>query len=262
MKLGLLGHHIQYSFSPIIFQTLSKRLNLDIKYTLYDIEEYEIAALILKLKSSEIHGLNVTKPYKEVIIKYCDELSDEARQIGSVNVLSYVDGKIIGHNTDSYGFLASLAFHNIELNDHTVCILGNGGSAKTVYESLKYQVNELNVFKRKDSNRPKIAQIEYDYQSDKIQDCTLLIQTTTIGLSEEDTLLVSETIVNKSIVVDLIYHRNTVMMQKAKQSYGGLMMLIFQALKAYEIWTQQTLKEDVVHTLKEVLENELNRNTI
>lgn len=264
MKLGLLGKGISYSYSPLIFHTLQALLNVSIEYVIFDREEDEIPTLIQELKLNRLDGLNVTKPYKETVIQYCDELSKEAKAIGSVNVLTFKDGKIIGHNTDGFGFLGLLHHHKIHLKSEQVCILGNGGSSKAVYESINMLSKDVMVFKRNESKRVSFSNLEFDYNHPNLSKCTLFIQTTTLGLNDNDPLLIDPNYLKNHTLIDLIYHRETMMMTHSKRSYGGIMMLIYQALKAYEIWDKKPIKQKdhIVGVVKEVLEHEFNRHTI
>lgn len=263
MKLGLLGHHISYSLSPKIFESISQTLNEPITYDLYDVEVHKIEHVIEKLRTGELLGLNVTKPYKEVIMKYCEELVGDAKTIGSVNTLFYDEDKVKGYNTDVFGFQKLLFTQPINKNI-PLYVFGNGGAAKAVVHILNKFHLTFMVVKRKRSRRPIIHHQEIFYE-DVSEGPGMIIQTTSVGINNDDQLLVNENIVEGKTVIDLIYHhQETIHMKLADKKMNGLVMLIFQALKSYDIWTTKDLTqhEDVIKNIKEVLNNELYRKNI
>lgn len=264
MNFGLLGKDISYSLSPIIFQTMSKVLKTPITYTLFDVEALDIKRVLNLLKGGEIQGLNVTKPYKEIVIAHCDTLSEEAKNMGAVNVLVVKDDKIVGHNTDGFGFTSLMNHFNIDVGGKNVCILGNGGSSKAVYQSLKSKAKDITVFKRAQSKQDVFAISERTYDQLDHKKCDIYIQTTTLGLKESDACVIDQKDVIDHIVIDLIYHRKTTMMSYSKNAYGGLMMLLYQALKSFEIWTNQDVskRNDLTVKIEEVLNHEFNREVV
>lgn len=261
MKLGLLGKGISYSFSPIIFKTISNKRHISLTYELFDVEKEGIQEVIDQLRNQKIHGLNVTKPYKNAIMSYCDDISEEAKDIGAVNTLVLRNGRVFGDNTDGYGFKSLINFYHLDLSNKHICILGNGGSSKAVFHSIKAYKDAIKVVKRKSSQHETFADQEVFYEDVTHDMCDIWIQTTTIGLHENDKPLIEHSFLEDSVVIDLIYHRKTEIMKAARHSYGGLMMLIFQALRSFEIWSQHHIEdlEGLSLELKEALENELNR---
>ena len=123
MKYGLIGEKLSHSFSPQIHSLLA-----DYEYRLYELEENEIEAFI---HSGNIGGMNVTIPYKQTVIPFCDEISPEAERIGSVNTIVYSGNHIVGHNTDYYGFTFMLSRAGISPKGKKSVILGSGGTCQT-----------------------------------------------------------------------------------------------------------------------------------
>ena len=260
MKLGLLGQDISYSLSPLIFKTLAHQLNMKIDYELIDVEKNDIHSVINKLKSGELQGFNVTKPFKEEIIQYCDELVGEAKLIGSVNTIIYHDFKVMGYNTDVFGFKKLLEESQFEAI-RPVFVFGNGGAAKSVVHCLERLNISSTLVKRRSSSRKQIQDKEI-YYNEVPQGPGLIIQTTTVGLHPDDALLVDKEAMMDKSLIDLIYHQSkTLHMSHAKQSVNGLTMLIYQALKSFSIWTYDeiTINESQIDQLKEVLKHELYR---
>ncbi|HAO08050.1 MAG TPA: shikimate dehydrogenase, partial [Chryseobacterium sp.] len=126
-KLGLIGKNISYSFSKKYFEDKFQKLMLkDYSYTIFDLNEIDEVEDVFS--APELLGFNVTIPYKEKIIDYLDELSDEAKNIGAVNCVLIENGKKTGYNTDAFGFEKTLLLHKKPHHDSAI-ILGNGGAA-------------------------------------------------------------------------------------------------------------------------------------
>ena len=124
MEYGLIGEHLGHSWSVEIHGLIAPY-----SYELCELAPDELGPF---LKARQFKGLNVTIPYKEAVIPYLDELSPEARSIGAVNTILHSDGKLIGFNTDYYGFSALAAHADIKFAGKSVLILGAGGAAKAV----------------------------------------------------------------------------------------------------------------------------------
>ena len=114
MKYGLLGRSLKHSFSPAIHEQFG-----NYSYELFEREEQEIEELV---KREDIGGFNITIPYKKTIMKYCDEIEENAMKIGAVNTVIKKDGKVIGYNTDFDGFIEMLRRASIEIEDKKVLI--------------------------------------------------------------------------------------------------------------------------------------------
>ncbi|MGB0202742.1 MAG: shikimate dehydrogenase family protein [Acholeplasmataceae bacterium] len=255
MTFGLLGKDIAYSQSPKIFKQIQLHTGQDLNYQLFDVEPHEISNYMEMLKNGEIQGLQVTKPYKELVIDHCDMLSPSAQKIGSVNTMYLRNGKIIGDNTDAYGFEALLASHHIILKNKNICMFGNGGAAKSVYYVLKKQGIEPLIFKRVSSKRAPISKNEHTYEDSNIQSCDIIIQTTSHDFDQNHLQQLKDMSCQPKMVIDLIYYKKTALMSIAEISYDGLIMLIYQAIKSYELFTGDTMDHisEVIETLKGVL---------
>lgn len=255
MTFGLLGKDIAYSQSPKIFKQIQLHTGQDLNYQLFDVEPHEISNYMEMLKNGEIQGLQVTKPYKELVIDHCDMLSPSAQKIGSVNTMYLRNGKIIGDNTDAYGFEALLASHHIILKNKNICMFGNGGAAKSVYYVLKKQGIEPLIFKRVSSKRAPISKNEHTYEDSNIQSCDIIIQTTSHDFDQNHIQQLKDMSCQPKMVIDLIYYKKTALMSIAELSYDGIMMLIHQAIRSYELFTGETMDQasELIKTIKGVL---------
>ena len=140
MKLGIIGENIEYTLSPKIHKKLLFEASIKGTYEIFDLLTLEeLANQIQFLKKNGYTGVNITKPYKIEILKYCDELDEVADNIGSVNTLKFMpDGKIKGYNTDYIGFLNAFTPRQTTfLKGKNAIILGNGGASKAVKFSLE-----------------------------------------------------------------------------------------------------------------------------
>ncbi|WP_374360855.1 shikimate dehydrogenase [Cloacibacterium sp.] len=235
-KFGLIGKKISYSFSKKYFEQKFQKLLLnDHSYNIIDLENLDNIKNIFE--TEHLKGLNVTIPYKEKIIPFIDELSDEAKEIGAINCISVENGKTKGYNTDAFGFEKTLLLHKKE-HQKTAIILGNGGAAKAVqYVLKKNQIPYITV--------SRTTEINYENLSENlVKENLIIIQCTPVGTFpniEDSVPFPFDGITKNHLIIDLIYNpeytkfiRNCA--EKGAKTANGLYMLEQQAEKAWEIW--------------------------
>ncbi|AKK74909.1 shikimate dehydrogenase [Chryseobacterium gallinarum] len=238
-KLGLIGRNISYSFSKKFFENKFQKLMLKgFSYDIFDLNDInEVENLF---SSPELLGFNVTIPYKEKIIDYLDELSDEAEKIGAVNCVLVRNGKKTGYNTDAFGFEKTLLLHKKPSQDKAL-ILGNGGAAKAV----KYVLDKYNIPSKTISRNTEINFETLDKKT--VQQYKIIIQCTPVGTfpNVEDCLnFPFDGLSSEHLVIDLIYNPNYTQFiinasEKGAKTVNGYYMLEQQAEKAWEIWNFQ-----------------------
>ncbi|MEC4005392.1 shikimate dehydrogenase [Flavobacterium sp. SUN052] len=242
-KFGLLGKNISYSFSKKYFsEKFSQDLFDDCVYENFDIQDIAEFPEILK-NNQDLKGLNVTIPYKEVIIPYLDSMSDKAFRIGAVNVIRFTKkGNLKGYNSDCYGFKKSLE-PLLQPHHKKALILGTGGAAKAVAFALQ----ELGIFYTYVSREATENAIDYNrINATTFDNFQIIINCTPLGTSpniKEFPPIPYEFFTDKHIAFDLIYNpEETQFLKKAKKkgatTKNGYEMLVFQAEKAWKIWNK------------------------
>ncbi|EGY80266.1 shikimate kinase [Peptoniphilus indolicus] len=243
MEYGLLGEKLGHSFSKEIH-------NLIGKYQ-YDLYEKKIDEIEDFLKSG-IYGFNVTIPYKIEIMKYLDEISPIAKKIGCVNTVYKKDGKWIGDNTDYFGFKYTLESLKEEIS--SAIILGDGATSKTVATVLEDKKIEFQKISRKKT--PYYSQIE------EFLNVELIVNTTPIGMypNNGENLISIKNFKNLKGVIDVVYNPLITSLLFEAREMGiphsnGLMMLVAQAVKAAEIFTETKI-ENIREITSEMMKQE------
>ncbi len=251
-NFGLIGFPLSHSFSKKYFEKKFQRENIaDCSYDLFELKSIEEVPDLLQAKPNLI-GLNVTVPFKESVMKYLDDISAEAKEIGAVNCIKIVNGKLKGYNTDAFGFETSfIEFMNDKSNntetvfksplgDLGVFVLGSGGSSKAVCYILK----KLNLPFMKVSRHKKSDCICYEEISLLMKETNFFINTTPLGMfpNENDCPKIPyDKLSDMDFLFDLIYNpTETLFLQRGKQAgaktQNGLQMLQLQGDKSWEIW--------------------------
>lgn len=237
-KYALIGKSLSHSFSQKYFT--DKFLREEISAAYHNVEITEKSEL-KSLLAMDFDGFNVTMPYKEVIMDYLDELSPAAREVGAVNTIQVKEGKLIGHNTDVFGFQQMIKPF-FESQHERALIIGTGGASKAV----AYVLENLGVSVVYLSRQPKRAN-EFGYDDlneNMITFNGIIVNTTPVGMFPAVDSFIElpfEALTTRHLVVDLIYNpEETVFLRKAKEqgakTINGLTMLHQQAEQAWKIW--------------------------
>lgn len=249
-KYALLGEKLSHSYSPMIHKEIFKDMNIEATYELLEVSKEELPNAIKKLRSDEFQGFNVTIPYKVEVMQYLDEISTEAKAIGSVNTIANIDGRIIGFNTDYYGFYNELVYYNVDVKDKDCYILGTGGASLAVYKALVDLGGKVLYVSRNPKNSNTIT---YDELANRNID--LIVNTTPVGMYpniDASPLESSITEMAKN-VVDIIFNpKVTKLLADAKSNMNGLFMLVGQAVKAEEIWQGKCYNKEVKDLLNRI----------
>jgi len=239
-KFGLIGYPLDHSFSKSYFEKKFDRENiLDAEYQNYPLSSIDQFTQLIE-SNPDLKGLNVTIPYKESIIPYLTELDETAQAVGAVNTIKFIDGKLIGYNTDAWGFAKSL-LSMASPKMKRALIIGNGGAAKAV----KYVLNRIGVEYQIVNRTKSDGVLTFDgLTDDLISSVQLLVQTTPIGTSpniNEMPAIPMNSIGSTHLAFDLIYNPEEslflkTMREKGAKTKNGLEMLQDQAEEAWRIW--------------------------
>ena len=244
-KYGLIGYPLHHSFSRSYFNEKFISENIDAEYVNFEIPTIKEFPSIIK-NNPNLKGLNLTIPYKEQIIPYLDELSDNAKAIGAVNVIKFVRNKsgkkvkLIGYNSDVIGFQQSL---EPLLREHhqSALILGTGGASKAVRRGL----DNLGLSSQFVSREKTAAVIRYeDITPEMMEKHTVIVNCTPVGMFpniNECLNIPYERLTPKHLLYDLLYNPNETLFLKKGKEHGaivknGLEMLLLQAFASWEFW--------------------------
>jgi shikimate dehydrogenase len=245
MNLGLIGKSISHSFSKGYFEKKFVTESITgYSYTNFDLDD--LGALSRIISDHHLSGLNVTKPYKEEVIPYLNELDFTAREIGAVNCIKILKKDtgpyLVGYNTDYYGFAQSIKPF-LEPTHQKALILGTGGASKAVSFALKnigVDVYYVTTGHKKTANYFHYSELnQYIMNAFK-----LIVNATPLGLFPDVNTcpeIPYAYILPQHLLYDLIYNPEETLFLKNGREKGavtvnGLSMLKLQADKAWEIW--------------------------
>lgn len=271
-KFGLIGYPLSHSMSAIIHNAAMKDLNITGTYEIIETLPEDLVSKIKYLKTNGYNGFNVTIPHKVPMVMFLDSFDEKANLAGSVNTIKITqDMRLIGYNTDIYGFKNAIP-EKIQnsLNGERVAILGLGGACRGAVVALNelgvknidfYVRNIINTTQTIEFLRKNFPEIAFEvYQMSSARDFSnikMLVNATPIGMKNHsaDLLPVEKTVIstlNKdAIIYDIIYNpiKTKLILTAKEMGYNtvtGVDMFIYQAQKAFEIWTGYTPKFEVM----------------
>lgn len=271
-QLGIIGYPVEHSFSPKMHNFLSEITHSNFTYSAWPVETKNLEAAIDGVRALNIAGINVTAPHKTEVMKYLDEISEQAKLLGSVNTVVNRGGRLIGYNTDAEGFLAALKSAGIDVTGKRVLVIGAGGVVKpTLIRLIQEKPLSVTVANRTKSKVMALAEAINDKTGFGI--CTdirdksfdVVINTTSAGMEPQLDALPTDAIAElgdlsfingNTAVVDMIYNpEETLFLKKARERgavkvINGLGMLIYQGILAYELFTGVKLDGDIAETVK------------
>ena len=262
-KFLVIGDPIEHSLSPKLHNYWFKENNINAIYEKKKINEAELEDVVIKIKTNEIFGANVTVPYKSKIIKYIDFLSNDADITQSVNTIIKKKNKILGFNTDVDGFELSLSKFIDKIKNKTILVIGAGGVAP----SIIYVLKKIKASKILVTNRSKIKSenLKKKFSEINIVDwgetpaADAVINVTSLGLHPNDRIdLDYEKIGSNKFFYDVVYKPSrTLFLDEAKKRgntiQNGKMMFAYQAQKAFELWNN--LKPEISEKVLRLLDD-------
>lgn len=279
---GLIGNPVGHSSSPLIHNSISERLGINMAYVTFQVEKDAVEDAVKGAYALNVLGMNVTVPHKQAVIPYLKEVDPLAESIGAVNTLVRTDGGYKGYNTDILGLHRSMTEEGVAIEGENIIILGAGGAARAIaflcadkgaekvyllnrtVDKAREIADEVNKKNQKDVIIPSALE---DYKNIP-KDAYLCIQTTSVGLhpNDDDVILCDKDFYSMIHTgYDIIYNPyETKFMKLVKESGGrafnGLKMLLYQAVAAYELWNDVTIGREISDAVFEILKKEFGIN--
>ncbi len=267
-QYGIIGKPLAHSLSPTLHNFWSRKNNLRANYSLIEIDKEQIGDIIKKIKKGELHGINITIPYKQDVIPYLDLIINDAKETDSVNTI-YLnkENKIVGENTDVYGFEQSF-INNIKIekliNKHFL-ILGAGGvTPSLIYALVKKKITNVFISNRtikKTENIKKkfpfIKIIPWEEITQKAGEADVIINATSLGMKDgPDFNTLFKRFKPGLVYYDVVYNPlETKLLKNFKENkvktFNGLEMFLFQGQKSFYLWNN--IKPEVSDELKKII---------
>ena len=268
---AVVANPIKHSISPFIHNQAFEATHTNGVYVAWEVETTDLAETVANIRRYQMFGINLSMPYKEQVIPYLDQLSEESRLIGAVNTVVNREGTLIGYNTDGKGFFKSLP--SFKISRKRMVLLGAGGAAKAILaQAILDGVSQISVFVRSSSmekTRPYLEKLENTtgFRVDlfaledvselqaRIIDSDLLVNATSVGMDGVSLPIPSSVVLpEKLLVADVIYQPfETPFLKWARnqgnQSINGLGMLLYQAAEAFQLWTGKKMPTDQIWEL-------------
>ncbi len=274
--LAIIGNPVEHSFSPKMHNYISQKVENNYVYTAFKVEKHNLKEALDGMRAMGICGFNVTAPHKKNVMKYLDEISDNAKLLDSVNTVVNHNGKLIGYNTDSDGFYTSLVKADISVQGKNILVIGSGGVASpTIIRLIKETPSSITVVNRTQTKAQTLADSIYTKTGYKVKtsissfNFDIVINTTSAGMAPQEKSLPTDSIdciknldfINPdTAVIDMIYNPDkTLFLQECEKRgakiLNGLGMLIYQGIFAYELFTGTKLDDSFAECIKKEVFN-------
>ena len=267
-KYGIIGKPLSHSLSPLLHNFWFKKYNIKASYSLLEIEADQIEVVLNKIKKRELKGINVTTPYKQAVIPFLDLVINDSKKTSSVNTI-YLnsENKIVGENTDVYGFDCSFIkkLEDKNLVEKSFFIVGAGGVAPSViYALAKKNIKKIFITNRtiaKAENIKKIFPfvkiILWENINSIAKDMDIIINATSLGMKNgKDFNEVIKKFKPGVVYYDVIYNPlETTMLKNFKEkkikTFNGLEMFLYQGQKSFYLWNK--ISPEIDKDLKKII---------
>jgi shikimate dehydrogenase len=247
--VGIIGDPVTHSRSPAIHNAAFEALGLDWVYVAFPVPRGGGAAAVGAVRVLGLAGLNVTMPHKAAAAAACDELSDAARALESVNTVVNRDGTLYGDSTDGAGLLAALRDEGVDVLRAGVLVLGAGGAARAIVHALGGAGARVTIAARRaDAGAqaaglaPDARVVDFGELDEAIHSANVIVNATPIGMEGEPPPFTVEALQPTQFVYDTVYHPSPTPLLEAAAARGvphagGLGMLVHQAARSFTLWT-------------------------
>ncbi|MHA1985552.1 MAG: shikimate dehydrogenase [Promethearchaeota archaeon] len=257
----VIGHPIEHSMSPIMWNPALQELGLDYAYLAFDVHPNDLKKAINGIRSLGIIGVNITIPHKNAVIKYMDEVDPIALKIGAINTIKNEEGILKARNTDAGGAKKSLLDKGVDISGKNLLILGSGGVSRAIAYILAEEANKIVLTDLIEERAVTVASeirdnMKVDIEGrlsnrdnikEYIRKTDILINATSVGMHPkvEETPISKDLLHNELFVFDVVFNPlETKLMKEAAeigcQTLGGLDMLVNQGILAFEWWTNKS----------------------
>ena len=265
-KYLVIGNPIEHSLSPLIHNHWMKKYRLfDSIYEKRKVEGKELKNIVKEIRDDKIVGVNVTVPFKKLIIPFLDKLDFTAKKTESVNTLFKIKDKVVGYNTDREGFALTMRELFPDPNDSVmpralhgknIFILGAGGVTSSIIDSLQHESAKIflsnRTKKKAEELKKKYAEVEVLDWGKRPSTCDIVINTTSIGLTKNEKINIDFSDCGEDkdkLFYDLIYNpKETNFLKEARlrgnNTMNGQKMFLNQAIYAFNLWTNITPEID------------------
>lgn len=277
---GLIGNPVAHSISPLIHNTLAKRLGIDLAYVTFKVEKDRVESAVRGAYDMNVLGMNVTVPHKQDVMNVLVSVDELAEAIGAVNTLVRAEGGYKGYNTDILGLRRELEDEGVNLKNEEIIILGAGGASRAIsFLCAKEEAAVVYILNRtiqkaediacavnKNFGRKVAIPMEIDRYSELSGRKYTVIQTTSVGLHPDYDSAVIEDKVFYDMVktgIDIIYNPSETKFMKLVKNHGGvayngLKMLLYQGIAAFELWNDINVSREDAMYVYECMKKELN----
>lgn len=267
----LLGDPVEHSVSPVMQNAAFRASGLDWHYELLDTPPAQLGEMMARLRDPDCIGANITVPHKQTAIEFVDELTDQARRVGAINTIANRAGKLLGENTDVYGFTQALRESCVELKGARAVILGAGGAARSAAFALAEQnAARLTIINRTDERAKKLGEdliAQYPKLLVEINSVAsfatshLIVNATSVGMwPHESASPMHWNFPRGAAAIDLVYRPLQTRFLRDAQRAGarpisGIIMLVHQGAASFQLWTNQPapvelMTDEAVNTLR------------
>ncbi|MDO8684612.1 MAG: shikimate dehydrogenase [Armatimonadota bacterium] len=268
--LGVFGHPVVHSLSPAMHNAALEELGLNCVYLPFDVDPAHLEQAVHAIRALGAIGVNVTIPHKEKVIPFLDEVSPQARLIGSVNTISNKDGRLLGESTDGEGFLQALKAVGTNVKGKRAVVIGAGGSSRAVTYALVSHGASVTVANRTLERGEELARSINEITSsddahavslapeelkEAIEGADILVNSASMGMwPDVDFTPCPEELLHPGLLVyDLVYNPlHTKLLQAAERvgaaTISGIKMLVYQGAISFKIWTGRDPSVDVMES--------------
>ena len=246
---GITGWPVSHSRSPRLHGFWLERYGIDGAYLPLPIDPANFPAAIRGLMLSGFSGVNCTIPHKVAAFEVCDVVEESARRAGAVNTMVFESGRIIGSNTDGWGFLENLRANAVDPAAGPALVLGAGGSTRAISAVLLDLGVTVTLANRTRDRADRLARelpglrvIDWESRDHALADTALLINTTSLGMAGHPALEINlDRAAPAMTVADVVYVPLDTPLLVAAQARGlrcveGLGMLLYQAVPGFRTW--------------------------